>query len=153
MNMKFSLALPREPLSVPVIRRVLGDALRGLGMSEDCITDLLVATSEACSNVIQHAHTPLEFEVDALVRGERCLLTIADRGRGLPREAPPGPAEPQDELPESGRGITLMRALVDEVTFDTRPGGGTAVYLRKKLTWRDEALMPRLDRELVHSAR
>ncbi|MFD0854750.1 ATP-binding protein, partial [Actinomadura adrarensis] len=53
--MKFSLALPREALSIPVIRRVLGEALRGLGVSEDCVADILVATSEACTNVIQHA--------------------------------------------------------------------------------------------------
>ena len=42
--MKFSLALPREALSIPVIRRVLGDALRGLGVSDDCIGDILVGT-------------------------------------------------------------------------------------------------------------
>ena len=148
MNMKFSLALPREALSIPVIRRVLGDALRGLGVAEDCIADILIATSEACTNVIQHAHTPREFEVLAYVEDELCLLRISDHGRGLPRE----PRAAADALSESGRGIMLMRELVDKVSFDTRPGRGTAVHLRKKLTWRDEALMPRLDRELVRTA-
>ncbi|MEO5873698.1 MAG: ATP-binding protein, partial [Streptosporangiaceae bacterium] len=60
--MKFSLALPREAMSVPVIRRVLGDALRGLGVSEDCISDILVAASEACTNVVRHS-TMAEYEV------------------------------------------------------------------------------------------
>lgn len=145
--MKFSLALPREALSIPVIRRVLGDALRGLGVSEDCIADILVATSEACTNVIQHARTPVAYEVLASVDDDLCVLKITDRGAGLAAEAPPEPAE----LSESGRGIKIMRALVDDVSFDTRPEQGTAVYLQKRLTWRDKALMRRLEGELVHS--
>lgn len=148
--MKFSLAVPREALSIPVIRRVLGDALRGLGVAEDCIADILVATSEACTNVIQHSNTPLDFEVLACIEDDLCLLQISDAGRGLPRE--PRAAAAAGDLSESGRGITLMRGLVDKVSFDTSPGHGTAVQLRKKLTWRDEALMPRLDRELVRTA-
>lgn len=152
--MKFSLALPREALSIPVIRRVLGDALRGLGVSEDCIADILVATSEACTNVIQHAGAPVDYEVLASVHDGLCVLKVTDRGAGLPDPQPPD-SQPQEpgELSESGRGIKIMRALVDDVSFDTRPEEGTAVYLQKRLTWRDEALMRRLGNELVHSGR
>lgn len=145
--MRFSLALPREALSIPVIRRVLGDALRGLGVTEDCVADILVATSEACTNVVRHARSHNDFEVRACVEEETCRLTIADRGPGLPAEPPPPPGE----LSESGRGMTLMRELVDEVGFDTEPDRGTAVHLRKRLAWRDEAVLRRLDRELVRS--
>ncbi len=63
VDMRFSLALPRDALSIPVIRRVLGDALRGLGVAEDCVDDMLVAASEACTNVVQHARATGEYEV------------------------------------------------------------------------------------------
>jgi serine/threonine-protein kinase RsbW len=147
--MKFSLALPREALSVPVIRKVLGDALRGLGVSPDCIADILVAASEACTNVVEHAETASDFEVTARIDDDTCVLKIADNGRGF-HEAPVRPSSPDDE---SGRGIKIMHALVDGVDLDSRPGHGTVVYLHKRLTWRDEALFRRLERELVHSAR
>ncbi|MBA9002571.1 MULTISPECIES: ATP-binding protein [Thermomonospora] len=146
--MRFSLALPRESLSVRVLRRVLGDALRGLGVAEDCIGDILVAASEACTNVIQHSRTPLDYEVWARVEDGMCVLTVADHGRGLSGEPPEA-----GEQAESGRGIKIMRALVDDVTFDTHPGQGTTVRLSKRLTWKDEALMRRLAGDLVHSAR
>jgi hypothetical protein len=42
---------------------------------------------------------------------------------------------------------------VDDVSFDTGMEQGMAVYLHKQLTWEDEALVQRLERELVHSAR
>ncbi|MEU8801271.1 ATP-binding protein [Spirillospora sp. NPDC048819] len=145
--MRFSLSLPREALSIPVIRRVVGDALRGLGVSEDCVDDVLVATSEACTNVVQHARASGEYEVTGHVDEGACVLKIMDRGRG-PRPAP----EDRGVLSESGRGIKIMRALVDDLDIDTSPDRGTVVHLRKRLSWRDEALVRRLDRKLMHSA-
>ncbi|MGP4026453.1 ATP-binding protein [Actinomadura sp. 3N407] len=145
--MRFSLSLPREALSIPVIRRVVGDALRGLGVSEDCVDDVLVATSEACTNVVQHARASGEYQVTGHVDEAVCVLKIMDRGRG-PRPAP----EDRGVLSESGRGIKIMRALVDDLDIDTSPDRGTIVHLRKRLSWRDEALVRRLDRKLMHSA-
>jgi serine/threonine-protein kinase RsbW len=147
--MKFSLTLPGEALSIPVIRRVLGDTLRGLGVSEDCVADIIVATSEACTNVVQHARTTREYEVVAVIAGDGCVLKIVDVGQGI-HEVPDIRAHWDAE---SGRGISIMRALVDDVSFDTRMDQGMAVYLHKQLTWQDEALVGRLERELVHSAR
>ena len=42
-------------LSVPVMRRVLGDTLRGVGVNEDSVSDILLAATEACTNVVLHA--------------------------------------------------------------------------------------------------
>lgn len=152
--MKFSLAMPREALSIPVIRRVLGDALRGLGVSEGCLSDILVAVSEACTNVVQHARTGADFEVTAAIDGDMCVLKIMDRGQGIQEQRA---TEHVGWDAESGRGISIMRALVDDVSFDTLPGrsggAGMAVYLQKRLTWDDAALIRRLQGELVHSAR
>jgi serine/threonine-protein kinase RsbW len=145
--MRFSLSLPREELSIPVVRRVVGDALRGLGVSADCVADVLVATSEACTNVVQHARATGEYEVVGHVDEDACTLEITDWGRG-PR---PAPGE-RGILSESGRGIKIMRALVDDLDIDSSPDRGTVVHLRKRLTWRDEALVRRLDRRLSRSA-
>ncbi len=59
-----------------------GDALRGLGVSADCVDDVLVAASEACTNVVQHARASGEYEVTGHVDDGTCLLTITDWGRG-----------------------------------------------------------------------
>ena len=54
-DVEFCLVFPRESLSVPVMRRVLGDTLTRLGVDESCINDLLLAVTEACTNVLRHA--------------------------------------------------------------------------------------------------
>ena len=48
-------------------------------------------------------------------------------------------AEPVAQLPESGRGLAVMRACVDNVTLDSRPGHGTVVTMRKRIRWHDDA--------------
>jgi serine/threonine-protein kinase RsbW len=146
--MKFSLDLPRETLSIPVIRRVLGDTLRGLGVSEACIGDILVATSEACTNVVQHVDSAARYEVIASIDSGRCVLKVVDRGQGFESESQR--AVPLDS--ESGRGIKIMKALVDDVVFDSRPEAGTVVYLQKTLSWRDESPMHLLEPELLKTA-
>ncbi|RKS79763.1 serine/threonine-protein kinase RsbW [Actinomadura pelletieri DSM 43383] len=147
MDMRFSLSLPREEPSIPVVRRVVGNALRGLGVTADCVDDVLVALSEACTNAVQHARATGEYVVVGRVDEGVCTLKIMDWGRG-PR---PAPGE-RGILSESGRGIKIMRALVDDLDIDSSPDRGTIVHLRKRLTWRDEALVRRLDRRLSRSA-
>jgi anti-sigma regulatory factor (Ser/Thr protein kinase) len=41
------------------------------------------------------------------------------------------PTEAAHLLDEHGRGLFLMRSLMDEVAFETRPDRGTRVRLRK----------------------
>lgn len=147
--MKFSLVLPRETLSIPVIRRVLGDALDGLGVANGCAADILVAVSEACTNAVRHADTATRYEVVASIDENVCVVKVTDAGKGFDLSAQTGPAADS----ESGRGIKLMRSLVDDVDFESAPGAGTVVYLQKRLTWSNGAPIPTLERELVRGAR
>lgn len=145
MDMKFSLELPRETLSVPVIRRVLGDTLRALGVTEDCASDILVATSEACTNALHHGGPDRRYEVGVRIGEANCLLKVVDRGEGFdPADIPDTPKDA-----EGGRGLELMRALVDDVSVDSAPESGTVVYLQKHLNWTQDAAMARLRPEPV----
>jgi anti-sigma regulatory factor (Ser/Thr protein kinase) len=45
------------------------------------------------------------------------------------------------QLAESGRGMAIMRACVDEVSLRSGPGRGTVVQLRKRCEWREDAPM------------
>jgi serine/threonine-protein kinase RsbW len=57
------------------------------------------------------------------------LITIRDQGQGFGNGALSDPATPENILSRNGRGIYLMRALMDEVHFEE---GGTVVKMRKK---------------------
>lgn len=135
MDIEFSLALPRDAIGIPMVRRVLGDAMRSLSVSEGCISDMLLAVSEACSNAVRHGGPANRYEVSAAIGFGRCDVRIADSGDGLPSmplHFPPAETE-------NGRGLLIMRSVVDEISFGVTPGRGTTVHLRKLLAWDDEA--------------
>ncbi|GAA3536100.1 hypothetical protein GCM10022419_014790 [Nonomuraea rosea] len=135
MDIEFSLALPRDAIGIPMVRRVLGDAMRSLNVSEACIADMLLAVSEACSNAVRHGGPANRYEVTAAIGFGHCDVRVADNGDGPPSMPPCFP--PPDT--ENGRGMLIMRSVVDEITFGITPGRGTTVHLRKLLAWDDEA--------------
>lgn len=154
-DIRFCLDFEREALSIPVMRRVLGDTLSRLGVDEDSIRDLLLAVTEACTNVLRHAGPGRRYEIVVRVRRNRCEMQVLDNGRGFdpaavrralrrPPRRPPTLRRPQAsparltsaQLPESGRGLSIMAACVDDVTLRTRPGHGTVVSLNKRIARR-----------------
>ena len=147
-DVRFCLVFQRETLSVPAMRRVLGDTLRGLGVDEESVYDLLLAATEACTNVLQHSGREVRgYAVVTSLGAVGCQVEVADEGIGAVlhetgRREPPAPAGPQApiaQLPESGRGLAVMRACVDNVTLDSSPGRGTVVTLRKHIRWSQDA--------------
>ncbi len=137
MRLGLSILLPRDRSSITVSRRVIGQALRAAGVDEDCVHDIAVAQSEACTNVIDHSGPGDEYEVKVEVTETRCVISVTDTGRGFDYSAL---GDGSDLRSERGRGIQLMRALVDEVHFASEPEAGTAVHLEKELRFRDGAV-------------
>ncbi len=142
MELKLTLALPRDEYSVPVARRVLARSLQVLGVDESVVADIELALTEACTNVLDHATETDEYEVSAGLDGTLCVIEVIDRGGGFD-SATKGLVE-ADPSAEEGRGIQLMRALVDKVTFTSRPQVGTVVHLEKQLSWTEGAVLERL---------
>jgi serine/threonine-protein kinase RsbW len=146
-DVKFCLVFQCETLSIPVMRRVLGDTLLGLGVDDESVYDILLAATEACTNVLTHGGRQARgYAVVTSVGAVGCQVEVADEGAGLaPRavaeaDAQPAPAQlPVAQLPESGRGLAVMRACVDNVTLDSRPGRGTVVTMRKHIDWTADA--------------
>ncbi len=146
-DVKFCLMFRCETVSVPVMRRVLGDTLRRLGVHEESVDDILLAATEACTNVLTHGGRHVrDYAVVTSIGTVGCQVEVADDGGGLE----PGTATEADplqtpvaELPESGRGLAVMRACVDNVTLDSRPGHGTVVTMRKHVRWCTDAPLRR----------
>ncbi len=129
MDFEFSLALPREAVGIPMVRRIIGDSLALRGVTRSCVSDILLAVTEACTNAVRHGGPDNRYEVEAAIGSDRCDVRVTDRGRGLVRM--PDHYPPSDI--ENGRGILIMQSVVDEISFDIAPGRGTTVHLRKRL--------------------
>jgi serine/threonine-protein kinase RsbW len=142
MEINLALVLPRDELSIPVVRHICKDALSNCGVERDSIHAIELALSEACSNVLKHSDASDEYEVHASIDGERCVIRVVDAGRGFDQESLA--RDGADSTAEGGRGISLMRALIDDVHFESEPESGTVVRLVKELDYVEQAPILRL---------
>ena len=120
---------PAASESLVGVRRLLRRWLAIHGAADEELYDIVVACQEACANAVEHAYGPglAHFEVDAEHREARIRLTVRDQGRWRP---PRGS--------HRGRGLPLMRALMDEVEVE-HGNTGTVVVLERTLRSRRAA--------------
>ena len=93
-----------------------------------------IALCEALANAVIHGnHENPEKQVHVTCRcsmDAEVLITLRDEGEGFDCEAVPDPTEPQRRLLSHGRGLLLMRAMMDEVSFEEH---GTVVRMKKRM--------------------
>jgi len=129
VNVHFSVRLPTDAQSVPLVRGLLRQALQYLGVVEENIQEIVLALTEACANVVQHAVDQEEYEVDVAIDDSLCRITVVDDGDGF--DVATASAAPPTL--DGGRGLVLMRALVDRLDFVQDADGRHRVTLEKRL--------------------
>jgi anti-sigma regulatory factor (Ser/Thr protein kinase) len=119
------LDLPTDSSSLRYGRRMLARWLEQAGATEKEVWEIQLAAHEAFANAIEHAYRFRDavVQLDAQVADGVVALTVSDTGdwRG----------EPVDD--ERGKGMGLMRGLMDTVTVNGGQGG-TRVELRRRLS-------------------
>jgi anti-sigma regulatory factor (Ser/Thr protein kinase) len=113
---------PADPGQLRAIRTEVRGWLDALDLPDETVSDLVYAVSEAATNAAEHAYRPRRSEDHVLVElrvdgGELCI-DVSDSGCWRPADR--APADPSTGR---GRGIVLMRGLVDTVRVATGPSG------------------------------
>jgi len=121
---RLQLRRAADPESVSEIRRILRRWLGEHEATSEDREDVLLASSEACTNVVQHAYGSEggPVFVDASVSDRELLITVRDEGTWRARR-PSG---------TGGRGVGLMRSVMDEVDV-IGSQAGTEVRMRRRL--------------------
>ena len=137
-------AVPREVLvkfkysftsEVAMVSPFVDHVMRSINIfrvTSDIEIDIEVALREAVLNAIIHgnredAHKHVYVTIFCEATGE-VAMRIRDEGAGFDSSLLPDPTTPENRMSTHGRGIYLMRALMDEVSFEE---GGSVVFMRK----------------------
>ena len=94
-----------------------------------------MAVREAMINAVLHGNNydpAKRVNLTLEQNGKELIVTITDEGHGFVPEEVPDPLAPENLLKESGRGIFLMRAFMDEVRF-RKLNPGTEIILIKRI--------------------
>jgi anti-sigma regulatory factor (Ser/Thr protein kinase) len=123
MTDRFQVEFPAMPEALASMRAVLRRWLRHVGADDREIAEIVTACGEAATNAIEHAWAGGVAPFEVRGQAERGEVRIAIRDHGVWRAPRAG---------DQGRGLALMRALMDSVEVTPSPGG-TTVRLERTL--------------------
>lgn len=134
-QIELQLTLPREARFVSLLRGISESLLRGLEIPEETVGDVAMALSEACGNVIRHAEGTAEYGVRLSVGSTVCEVEVFDIGPG-PNQRTLEKANGAESIEtpvnaQDGRGLPVMRALMDDLEF-VREDDTTTLRLIKR---------------------
>ena len=123
---KLSFALNSTMESVSEVEAAADKLAREAGLDEDQRFHVAMAVREAAVNAVLHSN---DYDPDKKIsasfenNGKSLVITISDEGKGLDPDELPDPLSPENLLKGTGRGIFLIRSLMDEVHFkQLQPG-------------------------------
>jgi serine/threonine-protein kinase RsbW len=131
----FSLVLKSDPKEILKVEKFLAGVNSYINLGEVQFHNLLVATTEAVNNGIIHGNqrNPKKaVKIICTATPTSLEIRIHDEGTGIVVNNLPDPLDEKNLLRENGRGIFLMRNLMDSVIFKTDTTGNEVVMKLKK---------------------
>ncbi len=133
MKQLVELQLPNVLGSEKVAIEKAASVAKEMGFSKDRIEDLKTAVAEACINAIEHGN---KFDQDTkvgitLTASDNSLqVVVSDAGDGINPEKIPKTRVTENGLPKRrGYGVYLISNLVNEFSFENKPGEGNNVKM------------------------
>jgi serine/threonine-protein kinase RsbW len=129
----WTLTLPSDLRLLSIARRFVEGVCEVGGLSPAETDAVILAMHEAASNVIRHAHQHLpaaQLQIQCFLNADSLEIRVLDEGEPFDLAAVPhlDPAE----LRIGGRGIFLMRTLMDELSCQPRGERGNTLRMVKR---------------------
>ena len=115
--------LPARAENVAVVRHAFGGLGDVLEVGDQTLSDIKLAVTEACTNVVIHAYdidAPGSLEVDATIDDSHLTVVIRDNGRGI---------VPRPDSPGLGLGLPLIATLAESLELGTDDSDNTEVRM------------------------
>jgi serine/threonine-protein kinase RsbW len=127
-------SLPSEVTAISPFVDKLMLRLRKCGCVAEGVSDVDIALREALANAIIHGNREdrrKHVHVTCRCEPDEVSITVKDEGKGFDVNSVPDPTAPENIGSVHGRGIHLMKSLMDEVRFEE---GGVVVHMRKSVS-------------------
>ncbi len=132
------VTIPTRMEALSVIDKVVEGIVELMDLSEEEANAIAISVVEAGTNAVQHGNCfdeslPIEFVF--VLQADQFRVIVGDRGPGFDVEKVlnADPTTPESLLAPRGRGIFIMRSLMDDVSFRIIAGQGCRAVLTRKL--------------------
>lgn len=133
----------KNKISVPSSLEYLRDVdefvegkLKKLGLDQSQLADVAISVTEAVTNAIVHGNKNdrgKKVKIDLKIEKLKIVITVKDQGDGFDPGSLSSPVEGENILKKVGRGVFILKSLMDKVNFIFQPEGGTIVKMVKYL--------------------
>jgi serine/threonine-protein kinase RsbW len=109
MTADIQIALPARAENVAIVRHALGALDEAFTLDAQTLSDIRLAVTEACTNVVVHAYPDGgegPMEVFATLLGDELIVVVRDEGAGI---------GPRPDSPGLGLGLPLIASLTESV--------------------------------------
>jgi serine/threonine-protein kinase RsbW len=127
-----NFSIPGHIAQIAPARSEIMTFLEAQGCPEESCFEIGMAVQEALANAILHGckqSEALTVSVEVATNDEGTTIVIRDQGPGFDVTQVRDPASVNGRVAQSGRGLAMMRAYMDDVAF-TR--GGSEVRMQKR---------------------
>jgi anti-sigma regulatory factor (Ser/Thr protein kinase) len=133
MGPVIALTMPSDLSLLTLLRRVVEEVCVQAGLGSQTRYEMVLAVNEACENVMLHAHggqreQTVTIECQPLPDG----LEVRLRDQGQPFDFDAEPELDPTAVRPGGRGVLLIRRLVDRVSCEHPAEGGNLLRLFKQ---------------------
>ncbi len=127
------MIIPSKVSQIQVVEERAEKIAKKLGFGEDERDSLAIAITEVVANAINHGNKRAKdknVHVKFITTQKSFIIHVKDEGEGFNPDELADPLKPENLLKESGRGIFIVKTLIDDVQYKFRKTG-TEVILTK----------------------
>ena len=131
MTKKMKIEIENDSHLLKEVSKELINTLKDKNVSEEVIFDVHVGFEEALRNAMIHgnrSHPKKKVKIETEITDEWVMIIVEDEGNGFDLESLPDPTVGENLLKESGRGVYLIKHLMDEVRYEKN---GSRVIMKK----------------------
>ncbi|MDZ7292765.1 MAG: ATP-binding protein [candidate division KSB1 bacterium] len=131
----YHMVLASKPDAIETIERLAAEAADWAGLDQEEQDSLAISVTEIANNAIVHGNKRnprKKIFVNIEVANGEVRLTIRDQGTGFDPNKLSNPLDPENLLRESGRGVFIVRSLMDEVLYDFSKGGTEVTIIKRR---------------------
>jgi len=128
-----TIKVPSNPEFLPDVDVFLEGTLRGFGVEESAVADIAISVSELVNNAIVHGNKSSgEKSVTVRIKksGGEVTVSVTDEGGGFDPSHVPNPLDDENLLHEVGRGLFIVRSLMDKVDVRATDNGTTVAITK-----------------------
>ena len=130
------VSIPGSIEYLPLVDTVCQAFCGWAGIGSEIADQIAMAAVEGATNAVVHGNKcQRSKKVRVLFEKTRCeiVVSVMDEGEGFDPDRVPDPTENANLMKESGRGIFIMKQVMDRVEFGQPAGGGTLVRMTKEI--------------------